>query len=79
MSNWEQRIQLKDIMNQFDCSKEERQETIRITKMFSDRLKIYPDVKHFANSFSRIKSKQGFNNKLNELYDYCDAFRIWID
>lgn len=76
---WKTTVKLRDIINQFDNNANEKQEVLRIKKLFIERLKKYPDLADFSKSFNRVSTKDGFNKKLNELYNYCDTFRIWID
>lgn len=78
-NKWKKTVQLRDIINQFDNNADEKLEVLRIKKLFIERLKKYPDLVDFTKLFNRVTTKDGFNKKLNELYNYCDTFNIWVD
>lgn len=78
-NKWKKTVQLRDIINQFDNNADEKLEVLRIKKLFIERLKKYPDLVDFTKLFYRVTTKDGFNKKLNELYNYCDTFNIWVD
>lgn len=79
VGDWKTSVKFRDIVNSFDFNADEKQEVLRVKKLLVERLKKYPDIEHYTKRFNRVTTKEGFNKVLNELYDFCDMFRIWVE
>lgn len=81
MAHWKANFPLKDILKEEDV---DGKEAHRIGQAVAARLLERPGVfgtrtQHFAERFEKVKSQDGFNKVLNDLYDVADYIRVWIE
>jgi len=79
MANWKKKIQLRDLLQNYDSSADELKEIKRIKPLWVERLNTIPDLKGFIPSLKKVRTEAGFNKWLNSIYDFCDANLIWIE
>ena len=75
---WKCKIRIKDLLTNKDLSPEEIKELgkkvaarLRLQKLFDDEVII--------EEFENVDDQDEFNSILEDLYDYCDAVRIWVE
>ena len=76
---WKSKIKLKDLLEDYDIDKDELQEIERIKPNWIKRFDSIECLKGFMPKLKRVKTQTQFNRMLNDIYDYCDANRIWIN
>ena len=82
MKRWEQKIKIRDISedkdynNNLDFTEQKKNSG----KLMLKRLNDYSFIpKSFGKRFLKIKTLNGFNGILDDLYDYCDNNNIWVE
>ena len=75
---WKSEVEFRDLLKDFDFSKNEREEIQRIKPIWIERFNQYDELKKFIPALKKVKTLKGFNRWLNDVYDYCDANRIWV-
>ena len=51
----------------------------RVKPLWVERFKEYPELEEFIKPLKRVKTESQFNKWLNNVYDFCDIFRIWVE
>ena len=79
MKNWEKTVKFRDLLEDFDDSADELEEIKRIKPLWVERFESIDELKNFVPSLKKIKTKNGFNNWLKRVYDFCDENSIWVE
>ena len=75
---WKGKVRIKGLLTNEDLSSEKIKELgkkvaarLRLQKLFDDEVII--------EEFENVDDQDEFNSILEDLYDYCDAVRIWVE
>lgn len=85
MTNWTNKIELGKIFKKYnagemsisDVGKETAKKILQTVKR--DRYLPVMSLTKLANKFKTVKTETKYNSLLNELFDYGDDWKIWID
>lgn len=77
--NWKQKVSFRDLLDNYDTSKDELEEIERIKPLWAERFNTIAPLKHFVQTLKKVKTESQFNKWLNKVYDYCDYNAIWIE
>lgn len=85
---WLYKIVIRDLTKPFDDKDLTDEEAIQLGKRFAERIKESkafrdPCLKHELGEIiedfdSEVFDQQDINNVLDDLYDFGDAYRVWI-
>ena len=77
--NWNSTVRFRDLLAEYDLTKDELEEIKRVKPLWIERFKQYPAFKEFIAPLKRVKTESQFNRWLNNVYDYCDICGIWVE
>ncbi len=77
--SWNKTVKFRDLLDEYDTSKDELEEIKRVKPLQIERFKQYSELEEFIAPLKRVKTQTQFNKWLNNVYDYCDICRIWVD
>ena len=77
--SWNRTVKFRDLLSDYDTSKDELEEIKRVKPLWIERFKQYSELEEFISPLKRVKTQAQFNKWLNNVYDYCDICRIWVD
>ncbi len=75
---WTSDVEFRDLLKDFDRSKDEKEEIKRIKPIWIDRFNQYEELKQFVPDLKKVRTLSQFNRWLNMVYDYCDDNNIWV-
>jgi hypothetical protein len=76
---WKNKVKFRDILEDFNNGKDEKEEIQRIKLLLIERFSIYPPLKKFIPGLKKIKTVNGMNKQLDLVYGYCDLIGIWVE
>ncbi len=82
MAKWNVKVKgLRTLLNTDDSDEEAKRVSKEIYKLLSNRLYhiYFKDFNRLKDFNVYVKTTKELNILLDEMYDYCDAERIWID
>lgn len=79
MTNWVTTVHFRDLLDQFDDNADELEEIARVKPLWVERFNGIPSLKHFAKRFGKIRTIAELDKVLHQVYDFCDAERIWVE
>lgn len=77
--SWNKTIKFRDLLKEYDQTKDELEEIKRVKPLWVERFKEYPELEEFIKPLKRVKTESQFNKWLNNVYDFCDICRIWVE
>lgn len=75
---WTSDVEFRDLLKDFDRSKDEKEEIKRIKPIWIDRFNQYEELKQFVPDLKKVRTLSQFNRWLNMVYGYCDDNNIWV-
>jgi hypothetical protein len=75
---WTSDVEFRDLLKDFDRSKDEKEEIKRIKPIWIDRFNQYEELKQFVPDLKKVRTLSQFNRWLDMVYDYCDDNNIWV-
>lgn len=80
LPNWKTRVSFRDLLEQYNTGAEDEcKEIKRVLPIWVKRFNSIPSLKHFVSSLKKVKTESRFNRWLYNVYDYCDANKIWVE
>lgn len=78
MANWQKKINLRDLFEDFNLEADELEEIERIKPLWIERFNSIEELKTYVPKLKKVKTLNQFNRWLDGVYDYCDDNLIWI-
>jgi len=76
---WKRKIKLKHIIDSRPELMDEDDVPINIVEELCEILDKDPELAIFANDLRDCQIVQEFNDMIDDIYDYCDDNKIWIN
>jgi hypothetical protein len=75
---WNGKVYIKELLTSKDLSPEEVKE---LGKKVAGRLKLQPRFQdeEIIENFENVDDQDEFNSIMEDLYNYCDTVRIWVE
>jgi hypothetical protein len=79
MGNWKKKVHFRDLLDDYNSLADELQEIKRVKPLWEERFNSILELKHFVPSLKKVKTLSQFNAWMNNVYDFCDDNKIWVE